>query len=255
MERTLVKTLKTATCITAILALTACGDMISRMKAIGQEPTLAKIESPFKDPEYKPVSLPMPTQVVAQKNPSSLWDAQRQKFFKDQRANKIGDILTVLIAIDDEADFDNKTERTRSGTEAAGITNLLGIAESQLTKKLLPEGADNASLADINSASTSSGDGTIERGEKVNLKLAAMITQVLPNGNFVIQGHQQVRVNFELRDLQLNGVIRPEDIKSDNSITHDKIAEARIAYGGQGNISELQQPRYGQQVFDVLYPF
>ncbi len=255
MERKIVKALKTATCITAILTLTACGNMISRLKNVGQEPTLAKIENPYKNPKYEPVSLPMPTHIVAEKNSNSLWDAKRQKFFKDQRANKVGDILTVSIQINDKAEFDNKTERSRSGTEGAGLTNLLGIAETQLAKKVLPEGVDNTSLINTNSSSASMGDGTIEREEVVNLQLAAMITQILPNGNFVIQGHQQVLVNFELRDLQLTGVIRPEDIKSTNSITHDKIAEARISYGGKGNISELQQPRYGQQIVDALFPF
>lgn len=254
MERKIAKALKTATCITAILALTACGNMISKLKNVGQEPIMAKIENPYKNPNYKPVSLPMPTQVIAEKNFNSLWNAKRQKFFKDQRANKIGDILTITIEINDKADFDNKTARTRTGSEAQGLTNFLGIAESQLTK-VFPEALDNSSLVNMNSDSTTTGDGSINRKEVVSLQLAAIITQVLPNGNFVIQGRQQVRVNYELRDLQISGVIRPEDIKSDNSITHDKIAEARISYGGNGNISELQQPRYGQQVFDVLFPF
>lgn len=247
------KTLTAAACLSALLALTACGNTMERLANVGKPPALNKIENPYSRPGYKPVALPMPPQEALNTEPNSLWQASRQTFFKDQRAHKVGDILTVMIAINDTADIKNKTERSRDGGENQGLTNFLGI-ESQLSK-VLPEAVDPSSLVDMNSTSTSTGDGKIQRGETINLKLAAMVMQVLPNGNFVIQGRQQVRVNYELRDLELQGVIRPEDILNNNSISYEKIAEARISYGGKGTVSDLQQPRYGQQVFDVVFPF
>jgi len=248
------KSLTTATCLTALLTLTACGGVAQRLAEVGKAPAMAHIENPYDQPNYKPVSLPMPPQEALNTESNSLWQASRQTFFKDQRAHKIGDILTIMIAIADDADFKNTTKRSRKGDETAGLPNFLGIAESQLGK-VLPEAVDPAKLVGSSTTSTSAGDGSIIRGETVNLKLAAMVMQVLPNGNFVIQGRQQVVVNNELRDLQLQGVIRPEDILNNNSISYEKIAEARISYGGRGTVSDLQQPRYGQQIFDAVFPF
>jgi flagellar L-ring protein precursor FlgH len=248
------KSLAAATCLTTLMTLTACGNLTQRLTEIGTPPSMAGIENPYSQPNYKPVSLPMPPQEALNTQANSLWQASRQTFFKDQRANKVGDILTVLIAIKDTANLKNKTERTRDSDEKQGMPNFLGIAESQLTK-VLPEALDPASLVDMNSSSTSTGDGKIERGETISLKLAAMVVQVLPNGNFILRGRQQVVVNHELRDLQLQGVIRPEDILNNNSISYEKIAEARISYGGRGSVSDLQQPRYGQQIFDAVFPF
>lgn len=195
--------------------------------------------------------MPAVEEVTKEKN--SLWASNRQTFFKDQRANNIGDILTVVIDIDDEAELENESERTRSGNEDFSLNSLLGV-ESQLTK-VLPESVTGPNLVNTNSTSRSEGSGSIEREEEVRMTLAATVTQILPNGNMLIQGRQEVRVNFEKRILELAGIIRPEDITTDNSILYDKIAEARISYGGKGQISDVQQPRYGQQVFDILFPF
>ncbi|MFH1157440.1 MAG: flagellar basal body L-ring protein FlgH [Pseudomonadota bacterium] len=241
------------TCLTSLMVLTACG-MEDRLKGIGHAPELSGIENPYSAPGYKPVSLPMPPQDALNTQSNSLWQASRQTFFKDQRAHKVGDILTVMIDINDTADLKNKTERTREGTEASGLTNFLGIAETQLSK-VLPEAVEPSELVGMDSSSTSTGDGKIQRGEAIKLKLAAMVMQVLQNGNFIISGRQQVRVNHELRDLQLQGVIRPEDILNNNSISYEKIAEARISYGGKGSVSDIQQPRYGQQFIDAVFPF
>ena len=253
MTHTHLKILKIATCLTAVLALSACG-IADRLSSIGQAPEMTKIENPYAQPGYRPITLPMPPQEALNTQSNSLWQASRQTFFKDQRAHKVGDILTIMIDINDTADLKNKTERKRDGGETQGLSHFLGVAASQLGK-VLPEVVDPEKLVDMNSSSNSTGDGKIQRGETIKLKIAAMVMQVLPNGNFVIQGRQQVRVNYELRDLQLQGVIRPEDILNNNSISYEKIAEARIAYGGKGSVSDIQQPRYGQQVFDAVFPF
>lgn len=245
--------LKVTVCLAALLSLSACAGIEERLANVGKPPVLTPIENPYQQQAYQPVSLPMPPQEAMNTSANSLWQATRQTFFKDQRANKVGDILTVMIDISDEADMKNKTERSRAGSEEAGLPNFLGF-ETKLGK-VLPGAVDNENLAGMNTTSSSTGDGKIKREEDIKMKLAAMITQVLPNGNFVIRGRQEVRVNFELRELTLDGVIRPEDVLNNNSISYEKIAEARISYGGRGQVTEIQQPRYGQQIYDAVFPF
>ncbi len=239
----------------ACLLLTACG-AADRLANIGSAPSMSPIENPAENRDMtgvKTVSMPMPPLEVVEKENNSLWASNRQTFFKDQRATQIGDILTVMIDIDDEAELENESERSRSASEGVGLNSALGL-ESQLTK-VLPENVLGADLVDLDSTSRSRGSGSTEREEEVRMKLAATVTQILPNGNMVIQGRQEVRVNFEKRVLELAGVIRPEDVTVENSIPYEKIAEARISYGGKGQITDMQQPRYGQQVYDILFPF
>lgn len=246
------KTIHLTTVLAAALALSGCG-IQERLEYVGKPPAMSAIENPYQKADYKPVSLPMPVQEAQNINAGSLWQAGSRAFFKDQRANKVGDILTVLITISDQAKMKNKTERTREGEESAGLPSLLGLQGK--IGKVLPSAFDPSNLVQMNSDSTSKGDGKIERQEDIKLKLAAVITQVLPNGNFVLAGTQEVRVNHELRQLSITGVIRPEDILNNNSISHEKIAEARISYGGKGEMSDIQVPRYGQQFLDAVLPF
>ena len=240
------------TTVSAVLLLSACS-AAERLANIGEAPDLAPIKNPAEHGDYQVVSMPMPEFKEVKTEKNSLWGGDRQTFFKDQRANNIGDILTVTIDIDDEAEFENETERTRTNNEDADLNSFLGN-ELELAE-IFSENIDNTSLIDATSTSTSRGEGTIEREEEIRVQLAATVTQVLPNGNLVIQGRQEIRVNFEKRILELAGVIRPEDITVDNSIPYERIAEARISYGGKGHITDVQQPRYGQQVYDILFPF
>ncbi|HZD25758.1 MAG TPA: flagellar basal body L-ring protein FlgH [Alphaproteobacteria bacterium] len=244
--------LKFAALAAAVLLLSGC-NAIDRLGRIGEEPPLTRIENPVQQKGYQPVVLPMPRQQAMTHQPNSLWRPGARAFFKDQRAAQIGDILTVNIAIDDQAAMQNETTRARSSAETNGLTNFLGY-ENELSK-VLPEGVTPSSLVDLSGDSSSTGKGTVDRKESVNLTVAAIVTQVLPNGNLVISGTQEVRVNYEKRMLHLTGVVRPEDISATNTIKHTQIAEARISYGGEGQISDLQQPRYGQQLFDVVFPF
>ncbi len=241
--------------IGASLSLSACGAG-ERLANVGKAPDLTPIENPIAQDSYKTVSMPMPAPHNTVREKNSLWASDRQTFFKDQRAAQVGDILTVMIDIKDKAELDNSTTRKRSSSENAGVDALLGLeTDPQKYLPFLPSGLDPTNLMEAGSTSSSAGTGAIDREEKIKLKLAALVTQVLPNGNMVIQGRQEVRVNFEKRVLELAGVIRPQDISTDNVIPYEKIAEARISYGGKGQITDLQQPRYGQQVFDVLMPF
>lgn len=236
----------------AALALSGC-NTVTRMSEIGSAPKMTPVENPTRRPEYHPVSMPMPRPAQTPRYANSLWRPGARAFLKDQRADEVGDIVTVVIQIEDSATLTNKSTRSRSNSEDADIPALGGI-ESKLAK-ILPKAVDPTNLIDFGSNTSNSGEGAIDREEEINLKVAAIVTQTLPNGNLVLLGRQEVRVNYEMRELIVSGVIRPEDIASDNSVSYEKIAEARISYGGRGHISDFQQPRYGQQLFDVVFPW
>ena len=237
---------------TAILLLGGC-NALTRLSEVGEPPALTAIQDPRAAPDYQPVSLPQPAARPIERNPNSLWRTGARAFFKDQRASEVGDILTVEIALDDSAEINNTTSRERTANEDAQLPALLGYEAS--LNRFLPQAIDPTDLVEADSTSDFEGTGTIEREEEINVKVAAVITQVLPNGNLVIHGRQETRINFEARELQIAGVIRPEDITSGNTIAYEKVAEARLAYGGRGQITDFQQPRYGQQIFDIIFPF
>ncbi len=234
------------------LALTGC-NALTRLSEVGQEPTLAPIQNPAVLHGNQPVAMPMPPPMVVDRQPNSLWRPGSRAFLKDQRASEVGDILTVVIDIEDDATLTASTERTRNAGEDSSMTSLLGYEGSLAA--VLPKAVDPLSLIDLDSNSSSTGAGSVARDETINLRIAALVTQVLPNGNLVIAGRQEVRVNYEIRQLQIAGLIRPEDITSTNTIGYDQVAEARISYGGRGQVSDVQQPRYGQQIYDIIWPF
>ncbi|HEX7005735.1 MAG TPA: flagellar basal body L-ring protein FlgH [Alphaproteobacteria bacterium] len=241
-----------ATVAIAALALGACTPL-DRLAEIGEPPVLTNPQNPTARPSYRPVTMPMPAPEPVHREANSLWRAGARGFFKDQRASKVGDIITVNINIADSAAIKNQTQRTRASDETAEATALLGY-ESSLNR-MFPQEIDPTNLINAGATSLARGSGSIDRTEAIKLKVAAVVTQVLPNGNLVIHARQEVRVNSEMRELQIAGVIRREDISSANTIAADKIAEARVAYGGRGTITDVQQPRYGQQIYDIIFPF
>ena len=247
--------LKRSTALLAIILAGALGgcSALSRLEQIGAPPALSAVDNPAAAPGYKPVQFPQPVPVPASTTQNSLWRSGSRAFFKDQRANNVGDILTVHVAITDKAKFDNETKRSRSNSENFGTPNFFGL-ESQF-KNLAPRSIDPNSLVKATSDGSSDGKGSVDRKEEIVTDIAAVVLQVLPNGNLVIEGKQEVRVNFEVRELIVAGVVRPEDIEAGNVIQSAKIAQARISYGGRGQISDVQQPRYGQQALDILLPF
>lgn len=234
----------------AALILANCS-AVDRIAGIGEQPNLSAIENPTAQPGYRPVSMPMPAPMVATYSPNSLWRSGARSFFNDQRASQVGDLVTVSVAITDSAQIANQTSRSRTASEQLGGSGMIG---TQLGS-ILPEGATPSAIADFDTDSSSGGQGSVNRSESLTTTVAAVVTQILPNGNMVIEGRQEVRVNFEVRELIVAGVIRPEDIDASNTIESSKIAEARIAYGGRGQITDVQQPRYGQQLFDIVMPF
>ena len=239
----------------AALGLSAC----DRLNEVGKAPGFSPVGVPKQpvavgiDPTRAAMAVPPPVEARLNEERASLWRSGPSSLFGDRRASRRGDILTMLIEIDDEAQIQNSSSRARARSESVGVPALIGIP--QIVDRVLPSGASSANLADVNSSSSSSGNGQVQRNEKITLRIAATVVDVLPNGHLVVQGTQEVRVNYELRDLQVAGIVRPEDISRQNQITYDKVAGARISYGGRGQISDVQQPRLGQQVADIILPF
>ena len=242
--------IKLATLLTLTAALAGCNTM-DRLANVGNAPVLTAIENPTTVAGYQPVNMPMPEAIADTYQPNSLYRTSAKGFFKDERAHRIGDILTVIVTIDDSAQIANSTQSGRTGTNTAGMGGILGAGITAATG-----GAINPSAAvDFTSGMQNTGTGSVNRKESLETMVAAVVTQVLPNGNLVIEGRQEVRVNFEVRDLIVAGIVRPSDIQANNTVPSTKIAEARISYGGRGQITDVQQPRYGQQVMDAILPF
>ena len=235
--------------LTILFTVSACG----RIDHLGKPPDFtSNTESPEHVAMLWP-GLPLHTQPQRRVDQSSLWSAGQQSLLGDRRAIKKGDILTVVIEIDEKAEISNDTARSRSGSESLGISQLFGLPQRAADQ--LPPGASLADAVEVDSSSKSNGKGSVKRKEKLTLRVAATIVDVLPNGVLSISGSQELRVNFEMRELLVSGFVRPEDISRQNEITYDKIASARVSYGGRGQITDVQQPRYGQQILDMVLPF
>jgi flagellar L-ring protein FlgH len=235
--------------IALVSLVCGCGSL-SRLSDIGRPPEMTPTSNPTKEVKWRPVDMPMPARQAPSSEPNSLWRQGSRAFFKDQRAAQVGDVVTIVVSMNDTANMKNVTSADRTSKESMGMPNLFGL-ESLLPKTI----ADPSKLVSASSGNNNTGTGQIQRNEAVTLRLAGVVTQVLPNGNLVVVARQEFRVNSELRELQVTGVIRPQDIASDNTVLHDRMAEARIAYGGRGQLTDLQTARWGEQVMDVIMPF
>ena len=234
------------------LSLSACASTIDKLSNAGQRPPLTEVNNPQVVADYKPLSWPLPDpESQTARTSNSLWQQGSRAFFRDQRAARVGDILRVNVAIADQAKLDNKTDNQRNTSEKAGAPSVFGL-ENELTKVT---GANPANWFSLNGGSQTNSTGKIDRKETINTQVAALITQVLPNGNLVIEGSQEILVNYEIREVSVKGVIRPQDINSDNTIESTQIAQARIVYSGRGQISDKGQPRWGYQVIEAVSPF
>jgi flagellar L-ring protein FlgH len=227
--------------IACLAALSGCANR-ETLQEIGRAPAMSPIGSGLAYGQTPEMAMypKQPRQVAAG---YSLWSDSQAALFKDSRAINVGDIMTVNISINDQASFNNATNRSRTNKSAMDIT-ASAIRSSGLS----------GNLSDGSSTSTK-GNGTTARSEKLTLLIASVVTGILENGNLVISGSQEVRVNQELRILNIAGIVRPQDVSADNTISYDKIAEARISYGGRGRLSEVQNPPVGQQVIDLFSPF
>jgi len=235
--------------IAACLILAGCGNL----DRVGRAPEFSPLDaSNERAAMYS--ALPESADPATATSASSLWTSQRSSLLGDHRAGHRGDILTVVVQINDQATLKDTSGRTRKASDTAGIPQLFGIPQ-RIDAAILPNGASSSSLVSTNSNSNFSGTGNISRNEKVTLRLAATIVEELPNGVLRIEGMQQVLVNEEMRDLLVSGYIRPDDISRQNEVNYDKIANAQISYGGRGTLSDVQSPPWGQQLTDQIMPF
>lgn len=241
--------------LVASTALSACQSTLEKLDRIGLPPEQSAVVNPQEEASYKPMTWPMPENAPPQKQyANSLWQPGARAFFRDGRAARVGDILKVTISINDKAEVNNETQGKRDINNQSEAPALAGF-EDKLVHFLPAAKLNPAKILDITGATDTKGKGTIKRKEQIQTQVAALITQILPNGNFVIDGKQEMNINNEMREISVKGVIRPQDISSDNTVDSTQIAEARITYGGRGQLSDVQQPRWGGQVIDVISPF
>lgn len=240
--------------LAATTLLTGCSSTFDKLESINKQPPLAETVNPQEKPGYKPMTWPMPeNQPPPKQYANSLWQPGARAFFRDGRASRVGDILRVNIQINDKAQVDNETEGKRSTSDEATASQLLGLQNK--IAKLMPGSPDPSNLLNVTGELNTKGTGKIKRQEKIATQVAAIVTQILPNGNLVIDGKQEIGVNFEVREVSVRGVVRPQDINSDNTIDSTQIAEARITYGGRGQLTNVQQQRWGGQMVDIISPF
>lgn len=236
------------------LVLSACSGTLDKIEQVGKQPPMSTIQNPTVQPDYEPLTWPLPeTPPPSVKHANSLWQPGARAFFRDQRAARVGDILRVKIKIQDKAELKNETQRKRDSSDSLETPKVFGLQGKMM--KWLPGFQDTDNPLSVTSGTDSKGTGDIKREERIETEVAALVTQTLPNGNLVISGKQEMRINYEIREVSVSGVVRPEDINSDNTIDSTQIAEARIIYGGRGQLMDVQQPRWGSQVIDAVSPF
>ena len=235
------------------LSLTACASTIDKLSRVGQQPPMTEVSNPQSAPGYKPMSWPLPDpQNGSDRSANSLWQPGARGFFRDQRATRVGDILRVNVAIADQAQLANNTNAQRQTSDNSTMSAALGGLGKKVASVV---GANPANLVDTSGNTNTVSTGKVDRKETIDTQVAALVTQVLPNGNLVIEGTQEILVNYEIREVSVKGVIRPEDINSDDTVESNQIAQARIVYSGRGQISDIEQARWGQQVIEAISPF
>jgi flagellar L-ring protein precursor FlgH len=238
-----------------ITSLSSCANTFEKLSRVGEAPKLAEMQIPVSDDfeESPELSLKQQAQIQHARRTNSLWQPGATTFLKDNRAWHVGDIVKILVEIKDSAQLNNSSQHSRKGSESLGFPKLFG--QETKVAQAVAKGGDATNLLSFNGDRSHLGSGSVSRKEDIKTEIAATVTQVLPNGNLVLQGSQEVRVNYELREVKIAGVARPKDIDISNSISSTQIAEARISYGGRGSVSDVQQPRIGHQIIDIVSPF
>ena len=214
---------------------------------------------PSADAEFDmttPTVVPMAHQPVAEPvgaEDASLWTTSPNALLSMRRAKAVGDLLTVVVEMDDRASLQSSLSRNRNSSADMNVDALFGLPE--WANGVLPGGASLSPGVDYSRGSSLDGSGAMNRAESIAFTLAARVVAMEPNGNLVIQGYQQTRVSNELRMLTVSGVIRAQDITRTNTVSYEKIAEAQISYLNTGDATSVPQQRVGQKVLDRVIPF
>lgn len=255
MQHTKFNALTMACILTASTILSGCQSTLDKLDHINKPPPMTEVKNPITEPDYQPLTWPMPSTPAPEREyANTLWQPGARAFFRDGRASRVGDILKVNVQINDRLQFTNRTEASRVTTDNSTSAETLGLAEK--ASKIIPQLRFNpTALTDIAGNNNVRGSGVINRQDIITTQIAALITQRLPNGNFVIEGAQEILMNQDVREVSVSGVVRPEDIKSDNTIDSTQVAQARIVYTSRGQLSDQQKPRWGGQVIDAISPF
>ncbi len=241
------------------LVLSGCG-LAEKLSEVSEPPQLSHIQDPTTLPNYRPVTMPMPVCETSGQTfyKNSLWEMGSRAFFKDQRANQVGDILTVAVNIDQKESIEVRPQFDRQTGYKSNLGKLFGL-EKNLSKLFNQKKADGTINSEIlNASGNSSSNGSNSKydiRDRIQFKIAATVIQLLPNGNMVIQGRQEIRLVNEVREIEIRGIVRKEDISTNNIIPNDKIAECRIIYGGRGDLTDMQNLPWGQQIANKLMPF
>lgn len=236
--------------MTGTLLAVALAGCAARPLEIGREPELSPVGAGLRRDSQVGTEHLFPQKGREYVRADTLWRERGGDLFRDPRARRAGDILTVTISMKDKASLDNSSKRSRDSSRGFG----LDMSHAIDWKAFASAGSAKVDSA-LKSNTATDGKGEIARSENIDLRIAAVVSDILPNGNLVIEGSQELRVNYELRVLTFTGIVSPVDIKADNTISHERIAEARMSYGGRGRSMEVQQPGWGQQVIDLVFPF
>lgn len=236
-------------------ALMLCGcDLPQRLSSIGEAPQLSHIQDPTRLKGYQPITMPMPygqDTIPSGKTPS-LWQTGAQAFFKDQRAYKIGDIITVKVHIDQDESIEMTPTINRQNQGIATYNSMFGLEKAAANAF---GAASTPNVLNVTSNPQLTGSAKYEVKDKMTFQIAATVVQILPNGNMVVDGRQEMRLVNEVREVMIKGIVRREDISASNTINSEKVSELRISYGGRGDLSDMQSFPWGQQIANKLLPF
>lgn len=194
---------------------------------------------------------PLPRAAADYSN-GSIWQAASGSVTDDLKARRRGDIITIVISETASASKEAKTGTSRDSTMSAGIPNLLGLENSNFMKNNF---SDLAKIINASNSSKFSGSGSTSRQENLKATITARVIDVQSNGNLMIEGRRNIKVNEEDQIIVLEGTVRPRDIAPDNTVNSIYVADARINYSGRGIISDRQSPGWLMNILDKIWPF